>query len=313
MKQEYDKKLYRLIKILNVLQEEKSAKTADLAAEFKVSRRTAQRDIARLTAAGFPIIEDELANGVYRFYPGYSLKGLAVSNEEVSLLVSLCDVARQMGGDFSKAYKSIFAKVMNTREWDSPFFVMMSKAARPMKNEGLLKAAQEAVEGNRRVRMAYVTGDSERETCVVEPLKLIYYDAYWYLAVRYSGQGWIFKNRLDRIQKLEMLEERFTPPAKLKKMLQDTQSIWFNEKRDKVARIKVSADAAPFFKDRSFFPRQKIVKRSRDGSLVLETTLCHYMEAIPAIQRWIPHLSVLAPKELRDTIRKSVSAYLKAF
>ncbi len=313
MRKEYDKKLFRLIKILNVLQDSKSAKTADLAAEFTVSLRTAQRDIARLTAAGFPIIEDELAKGVYRFYPGYSLKGLSVSNEEVSLLVSLCDVARHMGGDFSKAYKNIFAKVMNTREWDSPFFVMMPKAAGPVKNEGLMRTAQDAIEGNRRVRMVYVTGDNEKKSFIVEPLKLIYYDAYWYLAVRYPGQGWIFKNRLDRIQKLEMLDERFKPPAKLKKMLQDTQSIWFNEKRDKVARIKVSADAAPFFKDRCFFPRQKIVQRNQDGSIVLETTLCHYMEAIPSILRWIPHLTVLAPKELRGTIKDSVSTYLKAF
>jgi predicted DNA-binding transcriptional regulator YafY len=96
-------------------------------------------------------------------------------------------------------------------------------------------------------------------------------------------------------------------------MLHDTQSIWFNEKRDKVARIKVSGDAAPFFKDRKYFPLQKIVKRNKDGSIVVETTLCHYMEAIPSILRWIPHLTVLSPKGLSDTIKKSVSAYLKAF
>ena len=129
-KKDYDKKLFRLIKILNLLQEARKANTADLAGEFNISRRTAQRDIARLMAAGFPIIEDELEKGVYCFVPGYSLKGLAVSDEEVSLLVSLCEVSRHMGGEFSEAYKTIFAKVMNVREWDSPFYVMMPKAGK---------------------------------------------------------------------------------------------------------------------------------------------------------------------------------------
>jgi len=38
----------------------------------------------------------------------------ASSGTEVSLLVSLCDVARHMGGDFAQAYKNIFAKDGNT-------------------------------------------------------------------------------------------------------------------------------------------------------------------------------------------------------
>jgi len=35
------------------------------------------------------------------------------------------------------------------------------------------------------------------------------------------------------------------------------------------------------------------------------------MEAIPTIYRWLPHLSVLSPKELADKIRKDVAGYLK--
>lgn len=312
MKKDYDKKLFRLIKILNVIQESKKTNTANLATEFNISRRTAQRDICRLIAAGFPIVEDELQKGVYRFFPGYSLKGLSISEQEVSLLVSLCDVARHMGGEFEKAYKSIFAKVMNTGEWDSPFFVMMPKAAKPLKDDALMKSAQEAIEGNRRIRLVYQTAEGEEKTFVMEPLKLIYYEAFWYLASRFPGQEWIIKNRMDRVRKLEVLEERFKPSKALQKMLLETQSIWFTEKRDKVVRIKVSGEVAQFFGDRNYFPLQKIVKRNNDGSLIVQTTLCHYMEAIPSIYRWIPHLTVLSPKELAAEIKKNVSSYLKA-
>jgi predicted DNA-binding transcriptional regulator YafY len=310
-KKDYDKKLFRLIKILNVIQESRKANTADLATEFNISRRTAQRDIGRLMAAGFPIIEDDLQKGTYRFYEGYSLKGLPVSDEEVSLLVSLCDVAQHMGGEFSEAYKRIFAKVMNTREWDSPYFVMMPKSAKPVENVEVFRTASEAIEERRRVRIRYRTGEEEKEF-ELEPLKWIYYEGYWYLLLRFPGQDWIIKNRLDRILKLEKLGERFTPPKSLQKMLRETQSIWFNEKRDKTVRIRVDADAVPCFSDRSYFPLQKTIKRNGDGSIVIETKLCHYMEAIPSIYRWIPYLTVLAPKDLSAQIRKQVSAYLKS-
>lgn len=311
MKKDYDKKLFRLIKILNVIQESKKTNTADLAAEFNISRRTAQRDIGRLITAGFPIIEDELQKGVYRFYSGYSLKGLSVSDAEVSLLVSLCDVARHMGGDFSRAYKNIFAKVMNTGEWDSPFFVMMPKAGKAMKNEGFLKTAESAISANKRVRVIYENAEKERKESVLEPLKLIYYEGYWYLALRFPDQDWIITYRLDRIRELVVLEESFKPPKNLQKILQQSQSIWFNEKRDRIVRIKVSTDAAPYFEDRSCFPLQKIVKRNKDGSIVLETKLCHYMEALPSIYRWIPHLTVVSPKELGDKIKRNVASYLR--
>lgn len=312
MQKDYDKKLFRLIKILNLINDSKATNTADLSTEFNISRRTAQRDISRLVSAGFPIIEDELHKGVYRFFEGYSLKGLAVSDQEVSLLVSLCEVAHHMGGEFERAYKSIFAKVMNTREWDSPFFVMMPKAAKAAANDGLMKSAQESIEGNRRIRFLYETAEGTKKTLVVDPLKLIYYEGYWYLAIRFPGQNWIIKYRMDRVRELEVLADCFKPPKSLKKILQDTQSIWFSEKRDKTIRIQVSADAAPFFDDRPYFPVQKVIKRKKDGSIILETTVCHYMEAIPVIHRWIPHLTVLSPKELSDKVKKTVSSYLKS-
>lgn len=312
-KKDYDKKLFRLIKILNVLQESRGTDTAALAAEFNISRRTAQRDIGRLVAAGFRIEQDELKKGFYRFCDGYSLKGLSVSDAEASLLVSLCDVARSMGGEFSEAYGSIFAKVMNTREWESPFFVMMPKPGKHAADAGLLAAAREAVERCRQVRMRYKTAAGEEKAFDVEPLKLVYHEGFWYLLWRFPGGDRVSKNRLDRVLELETLAQRFTPPKGLQRMLRESEnSIWFGGKRDKPARIQVSKDAAPYFLEQDRFPLQKVVKRNRDGSVIVETKLCHFMEALPTIYRWIPQLVVLSPKELADEVRKQVSSYLKS-
>ncbi|MBU0896722.1 MAG: HTH domain-containing protein, partial [Candidatus Omnitrophica bacterium] len=52
----YDKKIFRLLFILNKLETRKKVSTSDLAKEFNVSLRTVQRDIELLSMAGFPLI-----------------------------------------------------------------------------------------------------------------------------------------------------------------------------------------------------------------------------------------------------------------
>ena len=49
----------------------------------------------------------------------------------------------------------------------------------------------------------------------------------------------------------------------------------------------------------------------KDGSLLVETTLCHDMEVIPAVLQWIPHVRVIKPEGLAKEIKESVKEYLK--
>ena len=89
-------------------------------------------------------------------------------------------------------------------------------------------------------------------------------------------------------------------------MLDQSVNIWFAEKRDKKVVLKVHKDAGHFFKQRVYFPLQKIKKENKDGSLILKTKVCHYMEAIPTIFQWIPYVKVVEPKELKKEIRRTI-------
>ncbi len=306
---DYDKKLFRFVKILNFLQDRKSVTTAQLAEEFNTSLRTAQRDIRRLGMAGFPIEESETEKGVYSFFEGYSLKSLPVSNEEASLLTFLCEIAKTMGTGFENAFKSIFAKVVMTNELDSPYHAIMPVCTVP--NSPFSKDIETAIDETKKIKLAYKKDDKET-TFILYPLKMIFWDGLWYLWAQIEGKPYYPKFRFDKIVRVEILDEEFkAPPKNIQQMLTHSTNIWFGEKRNIRAVLKIDSDCAEFFTKKKFFPLQKIKKTQKDGSVILETMLCHHMEAIPVILRWLPHVRVIEPKELREQITEQVKKYFK--
>lgn len=71
-------------------------------------------------------------------------------------------------------------------------------------------------------------------------------------------------------------------------------------------------NAAPFFRQKRYFPLQKIKKENRDGSLIIETTVCDDMEVLPAVKSWIPHIIVMRPEKLKHDIARMLKGYLRA-
>ena len=85
---ECDKRILRLVSILNQLNKYRYVKTTELAKEFNTTTRTVQRDIALLDQAGFPLASGREA-GEHKFMEGFSLRKITVSPEEKYLLTIL--------------------------------------------------------------------------------------------------------------------------------------------------------------------------------------------------------------------------------
>ncbi|MDE2291994.1 MAG: HTH domain-containing protein, partial [Elusimicrobia bacterium] len=107
---DYAKKLFRLVRILNRLEAQGKVSPRELARDFNVTLRTAQRDLELINRAEFPLVS--MDKGSYSFMPGFSLKRLPLTSEEASLLAFLCEVARSMGGTFAKSFKSLMSRAL---------------------------------------------------------------------------------------------------------------------------------------------------------------------------------------------------------
>ena len=301
----YDKKIFRLLFILNKLDSEGKVRTPELAEEFSVSIRSVQRDLELLNMTGFPLVM--LDKGTHAFAEGFSLKKLTVSHEEASLLSFLYEISKELGKSFEDSFRDILKKVL-AQDAESSFYAKIPQGTKLGKNIPFIKELNKAVEDSRKIEMHYLTEGKEK-WFRVHPLKIAFFDGFWYLVSRIDGKDWIVKFRLENIKKLKVLDENFKLPKNLKVMLDESVNIWFSEKRDKKIVLKVDKDAAHFFKKKLYFPLQKIAKENKDGSLVVESKACQYEEVIPIIMKWIPYVSVISPKIVSELIDERLAKY----
>ncbi len=302
----YDKKIFRLVSILNKLNGGGKVRSSELAEEFNVSIRSVQRDLDLLNLTGFPL--DTPEKGLYSFMPGFSLRKLMLTNEEASLLTFFHEIADSLGKNFSESFRSLVSKVL-AKEEDSPFYVKLPEIQAHMKNFPFLKELERAIDSSQKVLIKYET-DKGLETHKMCPLKLINFEGFWYLLAMPDGQRVFWKFRSEKIKGLELLNENFDPPRNVKSVLDRSVNIWFTEHPGEKILLEIDKDAAHYFKKKIYFPDQRVVKQKKDGSLVLETR-ANFNEVLRTIIHWIPDIRVIQPRDLDTKIRQLLNAYLK--
>jgi len=305
----YDKKIFRLISILNKLDCGKPVLSSELAKEFNVNIRSIQRDIELLGMSGFPLIPTD--KGKYKFMDGFSLRKMKVTNEEASLLTLLHDISSSLGDKFEKPFHDILAKVLKG-ESESPYYVKVSKGIKLNRKIPFVKELEDAIKLNQEARIRYAKRDKGSEgEYTIFPLKIIHYDGFWYLLCQRNGKKNVVTFRLDQIRSVELLKRYFTVPKNLRSLLEQSANIWFTGKRDKKVLVKINADAVRFFKNKEYFPLQKINHKNKDGSLLVESKVGQYEEVMHTILSWMPHIVVIEPAELKSRIKEIVTAYQK--
>jgi len=301
----YDKKIFRLLYALNKLDRGGKVSTRDLSKEFNVSLRTVQRDLELLNMAGFPLAPAD--KGIHSFAEGFSLKKLMLSKEEASLLSFMFEVAKSLGRDFEESFGGLIKKVL-TPEAEPMFYAKIPEGIKMDKKYPFMNNLKEAVEKHRKSRIHYVT--EEKDTSfVVHPLKVIFFDGFWYLLARADEDERIIKLRLECIKDVRPLSSSFKVPGNLKAMLDESVNIWFSDQRNKRVVLKVEKEAARFFKARKYLPLQKITKRNKDGSIIIETKVSQDMEVVPTLFLWIPYVKIISPKGLAHDIKAVIKDY----
>ncbi len=306
----YDKKIFRLLYVLNKLDGGKTLSTKELAGEFSVTRRTVQRDIELLNMTGFPVVERE--EGGYSFQDGFSLKRASLSKEEASLLSFLCEVSDTLGGPFKDTFNGLLSKVISDDNASSSFYV---KIPQGMELKGPLRKTanllDEAISDSNKVKLLYQTKGKTEELSLC-PLKIIFFDGFWYLLARPDGKSFLIKLRIERMENVTIQKDRyFSPPRNLKTILDQSVNIRFSEKRDIKVQLIVSTEAAGYFQKRSYVPIQKIVKTLANGSIKIESKISQYEEILPVILRWLPHARVESPKDLKKKVDEILRSYLR--
>lgn len=306
-----DKKYYRVLNILNRLNEG-PVRIADLSAEFGVSERSIQRDIERINLTGFHL--DAVQKGVYAFAPGVSLNSFNLSGEQLSVLVLMREMAGSLGGAIKDAFDNVFARATASTSADSPFYAVGPRALNPLTRK-FYEDIVFAIEHSKKIKASYasVSGVKDRVLC---PVKILASEHFFYMMASVDGgkEGQFPKFRVDRIKKLEILPDEFTPPPPelVKKIIGPATTIWgVNEGKKIRVSLKAEGAAADFLQSKEILPLQKASKPAADGSITVKAVIHHPMEVVPLVLHWMPEITIIEPAELREEAAGRIKAYLK--
>lgn len=206
----------RLLAIVLELQARGGARAEDLARTFEVSKRTIYRDITALCEARVPIVA--LPGRGYRLMEGYFLPPLTFTPDEAAMLVVGAHAVRfAVDAAYREAARMALRKLEAvlppaSRERVQELYRSMrvfSGWASPA-DADKLSTLRDAILERRVVRLRYHSpryeAPLERD---VEPYFLQFYRGVWHLAAWCRLRRDMREFRLDRIDHLRVLDERF--------------------------------------------------------------------------------------------------------
>jgi proteasome accessory factor B len=214
-------RIYRILKLITILQSGRSYSVDELAEELEVSRRTVFRDLNMLELAHIPYYFDR-DRQTYRINQHFFLSPVNLSlTEALTLLLAAKrqnqSVLRPMAAASQRAalkLESVLPQAV--REYLGELLEHVNVVHKPVaRQEGLEGTFDQVLSaiGERRVcRLVYLSFyDKKQVIVVVEPLRLLFVGRAWYLVAwsRQHKQRRTFK--LGRMKKLTLLKEQFAP------------------------------------------------------------------------------------------------------
>ena len=216
MNENETKRLSRLTAILTQLQTKRLLTSTELAEKFSVSVRTIYRDIRALEQAGVPIITEE-GKG-YALMEGYKIPPVMFTETQANALITAEQlVLKNKDASFIKDYSEAIEKVKAVLKYSQKDKVnLLSERTRfnqnlnRERNSNNLSELQFALTNFRLVNIDYINADEKTTSRIIEPFALLSTENWLLVAYCQLREEFRFF-RLDRIKKLQVLNEYFEP------------------------------------------------------------------------------------------------------
>jgi predicted DNA-binding transcriptional regulator YafY len=205
----------RLFQVIQLLRRRPVVTASELARNLEVSERTIYRDIRDLVLSGVPI-EGEAGVG-YTLRRGYDLPPLMFTEDEIEAMVLGARVVSSWGdAPLARAAEDALARIevalpprLKERFDRTPLFAPGFHVSPRLVSR--LSEFRTAIDGRRKTWMAYTDPAANHTERTVWPLGLFFWGRTWTVTAWCELRRDFRDFRLDRIDDLVLLEERFHP------------------------------------------------------------------------------------------------------
>ena len=202
-----------MFQIVQTIRGRRLSTAAFLAERLEVSERTIYRDVAELITQGVPI-EGEAGVG-YRMNAGFDLPPLMFTKDEAQALVAAVRLAQpRLDAGLSRhaegALSKILAVLPSAARAAAESLVVYAPPFGPDEaTRTRLETVRIAAEARRTISIVYVDLKEQKSKRVVRPLGCFYWGAVWTMAAWCETRDGFRNFRVDRIERLDVLERRF--------------------------------------------------------------------------------------------------------
>ncbi|MFZ6666191.1 helix-turn-helix transcriptional regulator [Peijinzhouia sedimentorum] len=211
------KRLSRLVAILTTLQTRRLITSTSLAEKFGVSTRTIYRDLKALEQAGVPILTED-GKG-YSLMEGYKIPPVMFTENQANALILaeqlvLKNRDSSLIKDYAEAIDKIKAVLRQAEKDKANLLSVRTKFAKLEEFEiksNILSSLQYALTNFYLVKFDYINAENKESKRTVEPFALINTTESWLLVAFCHLRKEFRYFRLDRIQKLRIQQDNFTP------------------------------------------------------------------------------------------------------
>ena len=258
----------------------------EIADHFRISVRTAYRDLADLSSAhSIPVTTDD--EGRYRLVEGATMRLLPLTATERAILtLALDNPALRTAPDVASAIDRLGDKLnAATRQIEetSSGLALAGPEKSGAIEEGLTLLLDRAVRGRNPVSLRYRSlwsGSMTRRG--LDPYSVFHRENAWYVVGHCHLRQELRAFRLDRIADAELLDGSFAPPGfDLGEFLKHSWGIYHGRTVYEVV-IHFDAALAALLEESTHHPDQRVV-RLGNGDLEYRVSLSHLEE----VARWI--------------------------
>ena len=301
-------RLERLSSIIIHLQSKRMVTARELAQRYDVCIRTIYRDIRSLEAAGIPIASE--SGSGYFLVEGYHLPPVTFTSDEAGALLLAGKLAGTFADantkkDFDSALYKIKAVLNNQdkrfiSELEDKLYVFGTEQNAPIESN-FIKDIQLAIYTKSIIEIQYHSPSQEQTTVrKIEPVSLGYYAFHWHLIAYCHLRNSYRDFRVDRIEKLALLDQRF---EKTHPPIETIIREMFELKNPCKAAIRLKKD----INYDVFKKKYKLgILEEKDLGDKVEITLL--IDSLPLLGEWLFHfgkdVEVLYPAELEKILKQ---------
>ena len=203
----------RLFQLVQLIRGRRLSTAEFLAERLEVSVRTVYRDVGDLQRQGVPI---EGAAGVgYRMRADFDLPPLMFTQDEAKALVASVRLAQpRLDPVLARQAESALSKIIAVlppaaRAAAQSLVLYAPPVGLSEKTRECLLVLREAVEGRHKLRLSYLDLKDATSERTVRPLACFYWQSVWTLAAWCELREDFRSFRVDRIDEVQTLDERF--------------------------------------------------------------------------------------------------------